>query len=89
MTEYEKCKLECKKQRDQVNTQDYIHQLEEELRQAKELLAQQQQQEQHESSEQEHSGHDEEQPTTPPTTEEEQKPIVEVNIRSSEKHDEI
>ena len=42
LSEYEQCKLECKRKRDQVNAQEYVEQLTEELRIAKEFLATQQ-----------------------------------------------
>uniref|UniRef100_A0AC34GQL2 Uncharacterized protein n=1 Tax=Panagrolaimus sp. ES5 TaxID=591445 RepID=A0AC34GQL2_9BILA len=39
LSEYEQCKLECKKKRDQVSAKEYVEQLTEELKLAKEYLA--------------------------------------------------
>ncbi|CAD5211164.1 unnamed protein product [Bursaphelenchus okinawaensis] len=41
LSAYEQCKLECKKQRDQENAQEYVERLRDELRQAEELIANQ------------------------------------------------
>ncbi|KAI6184348.1 hypothetical protein M3Y97_00586600 [Aphelenchoides bicaudatus] len=40
LSAYEKCKLECKRQRDQESAHEYVERLREELRRAEEQLAQ-------------------------------------------------
>ncbi|CAD5215495.1 unnamed protein product [Bursaphelenchus xylophilus] len=45
LSAYEQCKLECKRQRDQENAQEYVERLRDELKQAEELIANQKTQE--------------------------------------------
>jgi hypothetical protein len=89
LSEYEKCKYECKKKRDQISAKEYVEQLTKELKLAKEYLA---------SQEREAPSHDAKNTITqddkiesPPTGEHlediptVEKPIIEVNLHQTVK----
>uniref|UniRef100_A0AC34RGH2 Uncharacterized protein n=1 Tax=Panagrolaimus sp. JU765 TaxID=591449 RepID=A0AC34RGH2_9BILA len=93
LTDYEQCKLECKKKRDQVNAEEYVVQLEEELKLAKENLAKEQEAQWEHETVVKMPAVDVETRSIPPSkltteTADTGKPIIEVTLQQPD-HDEL